>query len=127
MLACLPLAFTYPNWSMMTMAAIIGFLGGIQMVFYWEVSEAIRPKGTAVQALGWLWTIEGAAAAMGIATGGFISEHLAPRYCLMITTVALFIGFMIITAGKKALANADRIPTPEEDLRAIEDTSDTTR
>ncbi|MEY3076360.1 MAG: hypothetical protein RLZZ131_486, partial [Actinomycetota bacterium] len=41
--------------------------------------------------------------------------------------IALFIGFFIITLGKRALANADRIPTAEEDLRAMEETSDTTR
>ena len=122
-----PLAFTHFDWSLAVVVIFLAFLGGAQQVFYWEITEAVRPKGTAVQAMAWLWTIEGAAAALGIAAGGFISEHLSPRYCLMITTVALFIGFFIITGGRKALASADRIPTPEEDLRAIEDTSDTTR
>lgn len=105
----IPLAFTHFDWSLAITVTFLAFLGGAQQVFYWEIVEAVRPKGTAVQAMAWLWTIEGAAAAMGIAAGGFISEHLSPRYCLIITTIALFIGFMIITAGKKALANADRI------------------
>lgn len=123
----IPLAFTHFDWSLAVTVIFLAFLGGAQQVFYWEITEAVRPKGTAVQAMAWLWTIEGAAAAMGIAAGGFIAEHFSPRYCLMITTVALFIGFAIITGGKKALANADRTPTPEEDLRAMEDTSDSTR
>ncbi|MEY2822568.1 MAG: hypothetical protein RLZZ485_204 [Actinomycetota bacterium] len=123
----IPLAFTHFNWSLGVTVAFLAFLGGAQQVFYWEITEAVRPKGTAVQALAWLWTIEGSAAALAIAAGGFISEHLSPRYCLFITTIALFIGFFIITLGKRALANADRIPTAEEDLRAMEETSDTTR
>jgi predicted MFS family arabinose efflux permease len=111
----------------MMVVSLLAFFGGAQQVFYWEITEAVRPKGTAVQAMAWLWTIEGSAAALGIAFGGFISEHLSPQYCLMITTIALFLGFLVITLGRKALASADHIPTEEEDLRAMEDTSDTTK
>ena len=122
MLACLPLAFTYPDWRMMVMAAIIGFLGGIQMVFYWEVSEAIRPKGTAVQTLGWLWTIEGSFAAIGSAIGGVISENFGPRWCFAITSLAMIAGYIVISLGIKHFAAADRLPTEEEDVEAIADT-----
>jgi MFS family permease len=118
---------THFDWSLAVVVIFLAFFGGAQQVFYWEITEAVRPKGTAVQAMAWLWTIEGSAAAIGIAVGGFISESLSPRYCLLVTTIALFIGFAIITMGQRALANADRIPTPEEDLRAMEDTSDSTR
>jgi MFS family permease len=77
----IPLAFTHFDWSLGVTVAFLAFLGGAQQVFYWEITEAVRPKGTAVQALAWLWTIEGSAAALAIAAGGFISEHLSPRYC----------------------------------------------
>jgi MFS family permease len=127
MIACLPLAFTYPNWSMMTMAAIIGFLGGIQMVFYWEVSEAIRPKGTAVQALGWLWTIEGSFAALGSAVGGVISENYGPRWCFVLTSAAMISGYFVISLGINHFAAADRLPTEEEDVAALADTEDPAR
>lgn len=126
-LASVPLALVHFDWSLGLVVIFLAFFGGAQQVFYWEITEAVRPKGTAVQAMAWLWTIEGAAAAVGISVGGFVSEHFSPRLCLLVTTIALFIGFAIITAGQKALANADRIPTPEEDLRAMEDTSDSTR
>lgn len=122
MLSCLPLAFVYPDWRMMVMAAIIGFLGGIQMVFYWEVSEAIRPKGTAVQTLGWLWTIEGSFAALGSAIGGVISENFGPRWCFAITSLAMISGYIVISLGIKHFAAADRLPTEEEDVEAIADT-----
>lgn len=126
-LASVPLAMTHFDWTLAVVVIFLAFFGGAQQVFYWEITEAVRPKGTAVQAMAWLWTIEGSAAAMGIAIGGFISESLSPRYCLLVTTIALFIGFAIISMGQRALSNADRIPTPEEDLRAMEDTSDSTR
>jgi MFS family permease len=122
MAACLPLAFTYPDWRMMLMAALIGFLGGIQMVFYWEVSEAIRPKGTAVQTLGWLWTIEGSFAAIGSAIGGVISENFGPRWCFAITSLAMVSGYIVISMGIKHFAAADRLPTQEEDVAALADT-----
>ena len=107
---------------MMAIAALIGFLGGIQMVFYWEVSEAIRPKGTAVQTLGWLWTIEGSFAAIGSAIGGVISENFGPRWCFAITSLAMISGYIVISFGIKHFAAADRLPTEEEDVEAIADT-----
>jgi predicted MFS family arabinose efflux permease len=79
-----------------------------------------------VQTLGWLWTIEGSAAAAGTALGGYVAEHLSPRYCFAATTIALFIGYLIITKGQKHLASADRLPTEAEDTAAIESTADTT-
>ena len=33
--------------------------GGALQVFYFEVLDAVRPKGSATASLGWLWTIEG--------------------------------------------------------------------
>ncbi|MFM8632292.1 MAG: MFS transporter, partial [Candidatus Nanopelagicus sp.] len=85
----LPLAFTYPDWSMIIVTAAMSLVAGGSQVFYLEISEAVRPKGTAVAALGWLWTVEGTFAAIGTALGGFISEHYSPRYCLALTTVCV--------------------------------------
>jgi hypothetical protein len=39
---------------------------------------------------------------------------------LAITSVSIAIGFLIIVFGRSALKAADRIPTPEEDLLAME-------
>lgn len=122
MLSCFPLAFAYPNWSLMTLAAFIGFFGGVQMVFYWEVSEAIRPQGTAVQALAWLWSIEGSFTAIGSAMGGIIAEHFGPRWCFSITSIAMIAGYLVIWFGRTHFAKADRIPTDDEVAEAIADT-----
>ncbi len=123
----IPLAFTHMDWSIALVTAFLAFFGGAQQVFYWEITEAVRPKGTAVQAIAWLWTIEGTAAAIGTAAGGYIAEHFSPRICFAATTVALFVGYFIISSGKRHLKSADHIPTREEDVAAMEDNVDKTR
>lgn len=115
----LPLAFTYPDWSMMIVTAAMSLMAGGLQVFYLEISEAVRPKGTAVAALGWLWTVEGTFAALGAALGGFISEHYSPRYCLALTTVCVGVGYLVMRGGSGLLKAADRIPTEDEDTDAL--------
>ena len=122
-LLSLPLAFTYPGWSMAIAGALLGLCGGAIQVFYWEVMEAVRPQGSATGALGWLWTIEGSMMALGSALGGWISQEISPRVCLAITTTAIGIGVIIINVGKERLKAADRIPTDGEDLEAMRDNS----
>jgi len=116
----LPLAFTYPDWSMIIVTAAMSLVAGGSQVFYLEISEAVRPKGTAVAALGWLWTVEGTFAAIGTALGGFISEHYSPRYCLALTTVCVGTGYLVIRMGSGLLQAADRTPTEQEDTEAME-------
>ncbi|MFM8868972.1 MAG: MFS transporter [Candidatus Nanopelagicus sp.] len=123
----LPLAFTYPDWSMIIVTAAMSLVAGGSQVFYLEISEAVRPKGTAVAALGWLWTVEGTFAAIGTALGGFISEHYSPRYCLALTTVCVGLGYLVIRMGSGLLKAADRTPTEQEDTEAMEANLDTNK
>mgnify|MGYP003341173225 FL=1 len=123
----LPLAFTNMDWSIGLVTAALAFFGGTQQVFYWEITEAIRPKGTSVQVIAWLWTIEGTAMAAGTAIGGYIAEHFSPRYCFAATTIALFFGLSVISIGRKYLKSADDLPTDEEDVAAMEDNADKTK
>jgi MFS family permease len=111
---------------MIIAAALLGLLGGAIMVFYWEVMEAIRPKGSPTAMMGWLWTVEGTLMSIGSAAGGVISEHLSPTIALSITTVCIGIGYIILRIGNSRLLAADRIPTDEEDLEAMKDNSPTT-
>ncbi|MEI8065813.1 MAG: MFS transporter [Actinomycetes bacterium] len=117
----LPLAFTFPDWRLMLVVAFIGLVNGGLHVFYWEITEAVRPRGSAVAALGWLWTVEGTCAALGQAAGGFISQNYSPRWCLGATTIAISIGLVVINLGKGRLKAADRIPTKESDTEALGD------
>lgn len=123
MIATLPLALTYPGWSMALVALFIGFFGGAVPVFYWEVLEAVRPQGTAVSALGWIWTVEGSFMALGAALGGIIASEFSPRLTLLTTTLAVSIGVLVLFLGRKLLAPANRVPSEEEDRSAIEHTA----
>jgi MFS family permease len=124
--ASIPMAISHPSWTMVAAGSLLGLFGGAIQVFYWEVMEAIRPKGSPTAMMGWLWTVEGTLMSIGSAAGGVISEHRSPTLALWITTACIGIGYVILTIGKSRLAAADRIPTPEEDLEAMKDNSPTT-
>lgn len=125
-LVSLPIAFTYPGWSMIIAGALLGLVGGAIQVFYWEVMEAIRPRGSQTAMMGWLWTVEGTLMSMGSIAGGVISEKASPSLALGITSLCIGAGYLILGMGKKHLSPADRIPTSEEDLAAMKDNSPTT-
>jgi MFS family permease len=122
----IPIVFTYPGWSMAIAGAFLGLIGGTIQVFYWEVMEAVRPKGSAVSMMGWIWTVEGTLMSIGAVVGGWIAETYSPRFAMSITSFTIISGFIILTIGRKRLAAADRIPTEEEDLAAMSDISPTT-
>jgi predicted MFS family arabinose efflux permease len=121
--ACIPIAFTYPDWTMALVGACIGFLGGAQKVFYFEVLEAVRPKGSQTASLGWIWTVEGSFMALGSAVGGVVSETYSPQVGLAILPTMIFIGLIILSIGRGRLSAANNIPTDEEDLQALENNS----
>ena len=123
LIACLPIAFTYPDWTMAIVGACIGFLGGAVQVFYFEVLEAVRPKGSQTASLGWIWSVEGSFMAVGAAVGGVVSEVFSPRIGLAMLPTMIFCGLIILTLGKKRLQAANDVPTEEEDLQAIKDIS----
>jgi hypothetical protein len=123
----LPMAFTYPGWSMVIGGAFLGFVGGAVQVFYWEVMEAVRPKGSATSYMGLLWSVQGSVMAMGAALGGWLCETIGAQFTLSITSVCIALGYIFLLIGKNRLIAADRIPTDEEDLLAMEDNSPTTK
>ena len=125
-LVAIPMAFTYPGWSMAIAGACLGFVGGAIQVFYWEVMEAVRPKGSAVSYMAWLWTVEGSVMSFGAAVGGLLSDNISPQFCLALTAVSIGMGNIVLTIGKKRLLAADRIPTEEEDTAAMEGNAPTT-
>jgi MFS family permease len=123
LLTCIPVAFTYPDWTMALVGASIGFVGGAVQVFYFEVLEAVRPKGSQTSSLGWIWSVEGSFMAVGAAVGGVVSEYASPRIGLAMLPIMLLFGFIILSVGKGRLVAANDLPTDEEDLAAMEDNS----
>ena len=122
-LTCIPVALTYPDWTMAVVGAFIGFIGGAMQVFYFEVLEAVRPLGSQTASLGWIWSVEGSFMAAGAAIGGLVSEIYSPRIGLAILPVMIFTGLLTLTMGRKRLIAANDIPTEEEDLQAMKDLS----
>ena len=123
LIACIPIAFTYPDWTMALVGACIGFLGGAVQVFYFEVLEAVRPKGSQTASLGWIWSVEGSFMAVGAAVGGVVSEMFSPRVGLAMLPIMIGIGLIILSIGRGRLSAANDIPTDEEDLQAMKDIS----
>lgn len=126
-LISIPIAFTYPGWSMVVAGAFLGFVGGAIPVFYWEVMEAVRPKGSATSYMGLLWTVEGSVMSLGSGLGGWLCETIGAQITLSITSVCIGLGYIFLKIGKQRLIAADRIPTEEEDLLAMEKNSPTTK
>jgi MFS family permease len=123
LLACIPIVPTNPDWTMALVGASIGFVGGAVQVFYFEVLEAVRPKGSQTSSLGWIWSVEGSFMAVGAAVGGVVSEYFSPRVGLAMLPLMLFFGFLILSIGKGRLSAANDLPTDEEDLAAMADNS----
>ncbi len=121
----IPMALSYPNWTMIIAGAFLGLVGGAIQVFYWEVMEAIRPQGSPTAMMGWLWSVEGTLMAVGSMAGGFISEHSSPTIALSITALCIGAGYLILALGKSRLIAADRIPTDDEDLAAMKNNANT--
>ena len=111
--------------AMVIGGALLGLVGGAIQVFYWEVMEAVRPQGSPTGMMGWLWTIEGTLMAIGSALGGWISEHFSPQTALAITTICIGTGLIILNIGRARLADANNLPTDEEDLAAMKDNATT--
>ena len=124
-LVSIPMALSYPNWTMIIAGAFLGLVGGAIQVFYWEVMEAIRPQGSPTAMMGWLWSVEGTLMAVGSMAGGFISEHSSPTIALSITALCIGAGYLILALGKSRLIAANRIPTDDEDLAAMKDNANT--
>ena len=122
-LACIPIAFTNPDWTMALVGAFIGLVGGAVQVFYFEVLEAVRPQGSQTSSLGWIWSVEGSFMALGAAIGGVVSEQISPRVGLAMLPIMIFFGLIVLTVGRGRLSAANDIPTEEEDLRAMKDIS----
>jgi MFS family permease len=118
-LSTVPLFFLNFNLSLFVISFIIGVIGGAQMVFYIELSDAVRPIGVATALLGWLWTFEGSATALGQGAGGWFSQKISIHLPLLVNTISVFLGLAIIYFNRGALAAADRPASEIEAEKAI--------
>lgn len=98
-IALLPLAFVpLGGWMFAVILTAWTFLGPAN-VFYLETIDIVRPRGTAVAALGSLWMIEGAAAAVGNSVGGTIAQWWGPQFTLALGSAIAVLSPVIFTIG----------------------------
>jgi predicted MFS family arabinose efflux permease len=87
-------------------------------VFFWEVIEAVRPAGTALTAVGMLWTVEGLCMAIGAAAGGWSADNLSPRATLLMITISISISFITILVNNAKLKSLYGIHIESSNERA---------
>lgn len=99
-------------WLLLQLTVAFALIGPAQ-VFYLETIDIVRPRGTAVSALGTLWTIEGSAGALASALGGNIAEWYGPHVTLMLGSLCVFASPIIFTFGMRTvLRDATKAPSP---------------
>lgn len=102
-LALTPIAFVPIGPWMALVLLISSTVVGPAQVFYLETVDLVRPRGTAVAALGTLWMIEGTAAAAAQAIGGNIAELSGPQTTLLLGSVIVFASPLIFSIGMRTV------------------------
>jgi predicted MFS family arabinose efflux permease len=110
----LPLPFVpIGPWMMLVILVAWAFLGPGQ-VFYLETIDVVRPRGTAVAALGSLWMIEGSAAALGNAIGGNVAQWWGPQATLALACLFVIFSPIIFTIGIRGVLRPASNAVPKE-------------
>lgn len=95
----LPMFLVPPGPWTMVVVFLIGLPSGICQVFYMEVIDTVRPRGTAVAALGTLWFIEGTAASAGNALAGIGAEKFGTSLNFLLASCMFIIASAIMRYG----------------------------
>ncbi|MDP1876544.1 MAG: MFS transporter [Actinomycetota bacterium] len=113
-IALLPLPFVPVGpWMMLVVMVAWAFLGPAN-VFYLETIDVVRPRGTAVAALGTLWMIEGSAAAVGNAVGGNVAVWIGPQATLALGCFFVIFSPLIFTVGIRGVLKPASSAAPRE-------------
>lgn len=95
----LPLFLVQPGPWTVLVVFILSLPGGVSQVFYMEVIDIVRPRGTAVAALGTLWFLEGTAAAAGNAVAGISAENFGPATNFALASLLFVIAVAVMRYG----------------------------
>ena len=117
-IALLPLAFVPIGPAMILVVLVAWMFIGPANVFYLEVIDIVRPRGTAVAALGTLWMIEGAGMAVGNAVGGWLAETVNPHLTLGLGTLFALASPVIFTIGMRGVLKPATKATAKDALDA---------
>lgn len=107
----LPLPFTTPGPSMGVLLLLSGVAMGPAQVFWLELVDVVRPRGTAVSAMGWLWAIEGSVAAVGSALAGRLADTHGATAALSVVGAAALLSPVALLTGRRFLTGTQQ-PAP---------------
>ncbi len=117
-IALLPLAFVPIGPAMMAVVLIAWIFIGPANVFYLEVIDLVRPRGTVVAALGSLWMIEGLGMALGNAVGGVLAESVSPHLTLGLGSLFALASPIVFTIGIRGVLKPVAKATAQDALNA---------
>ncbi|MBU6244345.1 MAG: MFS transporter [Actinomycetales bacterium] len=117
-IALIPLALVPIGPAMMAVVLVAWVFIGPANVFYLEVIDVVRPRGTAVAALGSLWMIEGLGMAAGNAIGGVLAESTSPHLTLALGSLFAIASPIIFSIGIRGVLKPAAQATAKDALEA---------
>lgn len=117
------LPVSQPGIWMAAVMFLSGLTNGPAHVFYMETVDAVRPPGTQVSSLAFLWTIEGSVAALGSAAAGKLMTWTTPATVMVIAAsfaVLSPIAYLFGARGvlRPALVAPSQLPSGRDPVRA---------
>lgn len=124
------LPISQPGIWMAAVMFLSGLTNGPAHVFYMETVDAVRPPGTQVSSLAFLWTIEGSVAALGSAAAGKLMTWTTPATVMVIAASFAVLSPIAYVFGARgvlrpALAAPSQLPSGRDPARASDGTSST--
>lgn len=114
------LPLSHPGLTMAAVMFLSGLTSGPAHVFYMETVDAVRPQGTQVSSLAFLWTIEGSVGALGSALAGRLVTATSPSTVMVIAAAFAVLSPVAYVFGarnilKPALAPASQLRGGRQD------------
>lgn len=97
------LPLTNPGIWMAVVMFLSGLTNGPAHVFYMETVDAVRPPGTQVSSLAFLWTIEGSVAAFGAAIAGKLVAVTSPQTVMVIAATFAVLSPLAYVFGSRGV------------------------
>lgn len=104
------LPLSHPGIWMAAVMFLSGLTNGPAHVFYMETVDAVRPPGTQVSSLAFLWTIEGSVAALGSAAAGKLLTWTTPSTVMVIAAAFAVLSPLAYVFGARGLLRPAMVP-----------------
>ena len=116
------LPVSQPGIWMAAVMFLSGLTNGPAHVFYMETVDAVRPPGTQVSSLAFLWTIEGSVAALGSAAAGKLMTWTTPSTVMVIAASFAVLSPLAYVFGARgvlrpALVPPSQLPSGRDDAQ----------